>query len=116
MIDFNADAVGTTPAGWTCGVTGKGTPKWTIEAMADAPSPPNVLQQSGSGTFPWCVRREVSLRDGFVEVQFKPIAGREDQAGGVVWRWKGGRLLVRPGEANRPETKITQSNFRQKLI
>ena len=86
MIDFNADAVGTTPAGWTCGVTGKGTPKWTIEAMADAPSPPNVLQQSGSGTFPWCVRREVSLRDGFVEVQFKPIAGREDQAGGVgLW-------------------------------
>jgi hypothetical protein len=23
---------------------------------------------------------------GFVEVKFKPIAGKEDQAGGVVWR------------------------------
>jgi hypothetical protein len=25
-----------------------------------------------------------------VEVRFKPIAGREDQAGGLVWRWKDG--------------------------
>jgi hypothetical protein len=25
---------------------------------------------------------------GFVEVKFKALAGREDQAGGVVWRWK----------------------------
>ncbi len=24
--------------------------------------------------------------DGFVEVKFKPIAGKEDQAGGVIWR------------------------------
>jgi hypothetical protein len=23
-----------------------------------------------------------------VEVKFKPLAGKEDQAGGVVWRWK----------------------------
>jgi len=25
-----------------------------------------------------------------VEVKFKPLAGREDQAGGVIWRWKDG--------------------------
>lgn len=31
-----------------------------------------------------------ALTDGFVEVKFKPVAGREDQAGGVVWRWKDG--------------------------
>jgi len=30
------------------------------------------------------------LADGFVEVKFKPTAGKEDQAGGVVWRWKDG--------------------------
>src|SRR3546814_16374361 len=28
------------------------------------------------------------MPDGVVEVKFKPIAGKEDQAGGVVWRWK----------------------------
>ena len=28
------------------------------------------------------------IADGFVEVKFKPLAGREDQAGGVLWRFK----------------------------
>src|SRR5207244_8336888 len=44
----------------------------------------------GSGTFPWCVRPDVSVADGYVEVRFKPLTGREDQAGGLVWRWKNG--------------------------
>jgi hypothetical protein len=49
-----------------------------------------VLKQSGVGEFPWCVRTAASLADGFVEVKFKPLSGRDDQAGGVVWRWKDG--------------------------
>ena len=55
-----------------------------------APSKPNVLQQSGVGAFPWCVRNGTSIENGFVEVKFKALAGNEDQAGGVVWRWKDG--------------------------
>jgi len=89
-IDFDALPAGAAPSGWTCGVTGRGAPKWQVEADAGAPSAPNVLKQSGSGTFPWCVREGSALADGFVEVRFKPIAGREDQAGGIVWRWKDG--------------------------
>jgi hypothetical protein len=87
---FDNDKAGALPAGWQAGVTGQGHPKWTVEADATAPSPPNVLKQSGSGTFPWCVRADSALADGAVEVRFKPISGREDQAGGVVWRWKNG--------------------------
>ncbi len=71
-------------------MTGRGAPKWAIEADRTAPSPPNVLKQSGAGTFPWCVKKEIALADGMVEVKFKPISGREDAAGGVVWRWKDG--------------------------
>jgi hypothetical protein len=89
-VNFDTDKPGALPAGWSAGVTGRGTPKWAVEADNTAPTPPNVLKQSGSGTFPWCVMRGASLADGFVEVRFKPIAGREDQAGGVVWRWKDG--------------------------
>ena len=89
-INFDQDRVGSLPAGWTAGVTGRGTPRWTVEADASAPSPPNVLKQSGSGTFPWCVRKDASVTDGSVEVKFKPISGNEDAAGGVVWRWKDG--------------------------
>lgn len=87
---FDSDKPGSLPAGWIAGVTGRGTPKWAVEADSSAPSAPNVLKQSGSGTFPWCVMKGVSVADGFVEVCFKPISGGEDQAGGVVWRWKDG--------------------------
>ncbi len=38
--------------------------------------------------FGWAVLQAVSLTDGFVQARFKPISGREDQAGGVVWRWR----------------------------
>jgi hypothetical protein len=87
-LSFDQDAVGAVPAGWRAGVTGRGSPKWSVEADATAPSKPNVLKQSGSGTFPWCVKHDAPLTDGYAEVKFKSISGREDQAGGLVWRWK----------------------------
>lgn len=89
-VTFDSDSVGSAPAGWMSGITGRGTPLWAVVADPSAPSKPNVLKQSGSGTFPWCVLKQVALTDGFVEVKFKPIDGREDQAGGLVWRWKDG--------------------------
>ncbi|HET9653276.1 MAG TPA: hypothetical protein VFP36_13835 [Usitatibacter sp.] len=87
---FDAVASAALPPGWIAGVTGKGSPRWRVESDASAPSAPNVLRQSGSGTFPWCVKRDAALENGFVEVKMKPVSGREDQAGGVVWRWKDG--------------------------
>ena len=89
-VNFDNDKAGAMPAGWVAGVTGRGSPKWAIEADASAPSKPHVLRQSGSGTFPYCVLKASSLVDGYVEVKFKPLTGREDQAGGVVWRFKDG--------------------------
>jgi hypothetical protein len=29
-VDFNGDAPGVLPCGWTCGVTGRGSPKWAV--------------------------------------------------------------------------------------
>ena len=89
-VNFDADKPGAPPAGWECGSTGGGSPRWTVEADVSAPSKSNVLKQSGSGTFPWCVKAGTALADGVVEVKFKPLSGREDQAGGLVWRWKDG--------------------------
>ena len=34
------------------------------------------------------MKDDTSIKDGFVEVKFKPISGKEDQAGGLVWRAK----------------------------
>ena len=89
-INFDKERPGTLPADWIAGVTGNGKPRWAVESDPGAPSAPNVLKQSGSGDFPWCVKKGVSIADGFVEVKFKSLAGKEDQAGGVVWRWKDG--------------------------
>ena len=87
-VNFETDTVGSAPAGWTCGVTGSGSARWSVAADPSAPSKSNVLMQTGRGAFPWCVRNDTSLADGFVEVKFKAVSGREDQAGGIVWRWK----------------------------
>jgi hypothetical protein len=87
-INFDNLAVGASPAGWTATKTGTGNAKWTVEKDETAPSKPNVLKQSGQATYPVCIKDDTSLKDGFVEVKFKPISGREDQAGGVVWRAK----------------------------
>ncbi|HEY2818461.1 MAG TPA: hypothetical protein VGK44_15165 [Casimicrobiaceae bacterium] len=87
-IDFDADAAGALPAAWIAGVTGQGAAKWIVENDPHAPSPPHALVQRGRGDFPWCVLRDVAIADGYVEVKFKPLSGGDDQAGGLVWRWK----------------------------
>ena len=84
--NFDGAKVGEPPPGWQCGVTGKGAPRWAVETEGAQ----KVLRQSGSGTFPWCVKKSASIADGFVEVKFRPEKGGEDQAGGIVWRWQDG--------------------------
>jgi 3-keto-disaccharide hydrolase len=86
--NFDQAPAGAQPPGWTGTQTGAGNAKWTVEKDATAPSPPNVLKQSGQATYPVSFKNDTNLKDGFVEVKFKPISGKEDQAGGVVWRLK----------------------------
>jgi len=87
-INFDNFKPGDPPAGWTATKTGSGQAKWTIEKDDTAPSKPNVLKQSGEATYPICIKDDPNLKDGFVEVKFKPISGKEDQAGGLIWRAK----------------------------
>jgi hypothetical protein len=90
LINFDQNAPGMLPPRWEQGVTGKGAARWVVRQDASAPSRPHVLQQSATGTFPWCVLPAVAIGDGYVETKFKPVAGKQDQAGGVLWRWKNG--------------------------
>src|SRR6266404_3194806 len=85
-VNFDNLKTGAAPPGWTATQTGSGSAKWSVEKDDSAPSQPNVLKQSGEATFPVCFKNDTSLKDGFVEVKFKPVAGKEDQAGGVIWR------------------------------
>ncbi|HYM07293.1 MAG TPA: family 16 glycoside hydrolase [Terriglobales bacterium] len=87
-VNFDNLKTGALPPNWTGTKTGTGDAKWTIESDPTAPSKPNVLKQSGEATYPVCIKDDSSLKDGFVEVKFKPISGKTDQAGGVIWRAK----------------------------
>ena len=86
--NFDSAATGQAPPGWTATRTGTGEARWTVEKDDTAPSKPNVLKQSGQATYPVCLKDDTRLKDGFVDVKFKPISGREHQAGGLIWRAK----------------------------
>jgi hypothetical protein len=87
-VNFDNLKTGAPPSGWAATQTGKGQAKWAVVADDTAPSKPNALKQSGEATFPVCIKDDTNLKDGFVEVKFKPVSGSEDQAGGVIWRAK----------------------------
>jgi hypothetical protein len=87
-VSFDDAKTGFLPKTWEGTQTGKGEARWTVEKDETAPSKPNVLKQSGEAKFPVCVKTDTNLKNGFVEVKFKPISGKEDQAGGLVWRYR----------------------------
>src|SRR6266566_2654843 len=85
-VSFESNQIGATPAGWTATLTGKGDPKWTVESDETAPSKLKVLKQSGRATYPLLLKNDTNIKDGFIKVKFKAIAGSQDRAAGIVWR------------------------------
>jgi hypothetical protein len=85
---FESNQTGATPEGWTATLTGSGDPKWTVESDETAPSKSKVVRQSGRATYPLLLKDDTSIKDGFIEMKFKAIAGSQDRAAGVVWRAK----------------------------
>src|SRR3954453_13607181 len=84
-VSFESAQTGVAPEGWTATLTGSGNPKWTVENDETAPSKLKVVKQSGRATYPLLLKDDASIRDGFIEVKFKAMAGSEDRAAGVVW-------------------------------
>ena len=87
-ISFESTQTGAAPEGWTATLTGSGDPKWTIENDETAPSKSKVLKQSGRATYPLILKNDTSIKDGFVQMRFKAVAGSQDRAAGIVWRAK----------------------------
>ncbi len=85
-VAFNDAKPGGLPPPWIGTQTGKGEAKWSVEKDPDAAGNTCVLKQSGQADYPVCIKDGVSLKNGYVEVRFKPVSGKEDQAGGLIWR------------------------------
>jgi hypothetical protein len=93
VVDFDALPVGAMPPGWSVAMAHQGRPpRWEVRKDQTAPTQPYVLAQLSSESegdrFPLAILDGVILRDGDVSVRIKPVAGRDDQAGGVVWRYR----------------------------
>ena len=69
-----------------------GPPKWEIRKDETAPTQPYVLAQLSNdptgNRSPLAILDRLRLRDGDVSVRLKPVGGREDQGGGLVWRYR----------------------------
>lgn len=76
--------------GWTV-VTGR----WAVEDMAVAPSGQRVLvQRATDNDFDVIVAAAGPFTDVDVSMRFKPMSGRVDASGGIVFRFDGGRYYV----------------------
>jgi hypothetical protein len=85
-FDFEAKA----PDGWTT-VDGR----WGVEEMAGAPSGKKVLMQRAiTNAFNVIVAPPGPFTDVDVTVKFKPVSGKEDASGGIVFRFADGRYYV----------------------
>ena len=85
-FDFETKGV----EGWTT-VDGQ----WVVEEMAGAPSGKKVLvQRATKNPFNVIVAPPGPYTDVEVSMKFKPISGREDASGGVVFRFNDGKYYV----------------------
>jgi len=92
-VAFDGQKVGDAPRGFTCAVTGRGRAgAWKIQDVQGAPSGPNALAQSDADAtsyrFPHCVLDGLSAADLDLSVRFKTVSGQEDQAAGLVFRYR----------------------------
>jgi len=77
-------------AGWTS-VDGQ----WVVEEMSGTPSGKRVLvQRAVENPFNVIVAPSAPYTDVDVSVRFKPMAGREDASGGIVFRFAAGHYYV----------------------
>ena len=93
LLDFENQSVGKAPQGFSMALTGRGRPGiWEIREDPTAPRGPKVLAQTDADPtdyrFPVCVYDGITARNVDASVQFKPVSGKVDQAGGIVVRYR----------------------------
>jgi hypothetical protein len=93
LVNFDSAKPGTLPPGWSAVSSGAGvSAKWEIVKDPTAPSPPYVFAQlsrdTAPGHHPLAILNKVTVTDGELSVNLKPVAGHEHRAGGLIWRYR----------------------------
>jgi hypothetical protein len=123
VVNFDTAPLGKTPPGWTVTMTNPGgAPQWQILRDQSAPTQPYVLAQTSSdptgNRCPLAIFDSLSLKNGDVSVRLKPVSGREDRSGGVVWRYRdpNNYYLVRANALTKHVAVYKVENGRQTQI
>jgi hypothetical protein len=123
VITFDTYALGKKPPGWTFSTLDRGGPaRWEVVKDLTAPTQPNVLAQTSSEAvrdrFPMAILEGLALRDGDVSVRIKPVAGSEDQGGGLVWRYRdeNNYYLVRANAINKSVAVFKVQDGRRSVL
>jgi hypothetical protein len=93
VFKFSKDDAGKVPSGWKVAKTGKGEGSvWKVVADETAPSGSGyVLAQTAESprpVFNICVADDAKYKDVELSVYFQAVAGKLDQGGGFVWRYR----------------------------
>lgn len=70
------------------------TGKWDVERMQDAAEGLALVQRATNNAFGVIVAPAGPFQDVEVSVRFKPMSGREDASGGILFRFDSGRYYV----------------------
>ncbi len=91
-INFDSSEAGKLPPDFSTALTGGGGPvSWVVREDSTASNGNKVLVQESSDDtsyrFPLCIYQKTVARDVAVEVNYKAVSGKVDQAGGIVLRY-----------------------------
>ncbi len=95
-INFDSAKLGSVPSGWTVTPNHGAPSNWEILKDPTAPSPPYVFAEvsrdrgadDDRGLCPLAILNQMDVRDGDLSVKVKPVSGREERAGGLVFRYR----------------------------
>lgn len=91
-LNLETAPVGKLPPGWIAVKTGEGPGSvWKVVEDATAPGGKALAQTSANGPNPLfnlCVAEKANYLDVDMCVSMKAVAGKIDQGGGLVWRFK----------------------------
>jgi hypothetical protein len=90
---FGKGDLGKVPTGWKADKTGKGEgSKWEVVADDTTPSKSGFalaqMAESPGSMFNLCVADDTDYKDVEISVAFKANKGKNDQGGGIVWRYQ----------------------------
>jgi hypothetical protein len=95
-INFDSAKPGSVPQGWTVTPNAGRVRQWKILEDLSAPSPPYVFAEiskyaagdAAGDACPLAILNKTDVKDGDLSVKVKPVAGKEDRAGGLVFRYR----------------------------